>query len=435
MEKPSVRAFMTTPQMIRVPERGNTDVSSTAWKELSRSPRFWSLVERRIVSVEQLPAGCVRLCGGCYVGRSSVSDEVVLELHEKVPGSLASLLRFASGADFRVEHIPGPSSDLGSLIALLVAHFVEAVRQYAARGRQFRYEQEPMKGSLVGGRLDVTRTIGLWARGLRHLAAFEKNVVSFDLPINRTVLAALREVERIGRLISLPRDVVARVRAMAMLFDDCRNAEVLFGTRAEAARRADALASAASDKVTADMLALAAILLSHESFEHDSTHVGTAPRSWFLNLETLFERAVRETMKAAFGSEGTVSSGRAAPLPIFPPRSDLFSANPDLVLRRHGVSRAFVGDVKYKQWGGVPSASDVYQLLVHAAAFESKIAFLVFPFDGFDARVLGNAVTGACVKLYGLDVRELDIHIGRLLGDLGIVPEIHMGTTAGVGAA
>ena len=209
---------------------------------------------------------------------------------------------------------------------------------------------------------------------------------------------------------------------MAMLFDDCRSGEVLFGTRVDAARRADALASATTDKVEADMLALAAILLSHESFEHDSTHLGIAPRSWFLNLETLFERAVRETLKAAFGSEGTVSSGRAFPLPIFPPKSDLFRANPDLVLRRHGENRAFVGDVKYKQWGSVPSASDVYQLLIHAAAFESKVAFLVFPFDSFIARILGDAVTGTCVKFYGLNVMELDIHIGQLLGDLGIVP-------------
>jgi len=426
---------MTVFQTVRVPERGKADVSGAAWKEMSRSPIFWSLVERGVVSVEQLRAGRVRLCGGCYVGRSRVSDGVVLELHEKVPGSLSSLLRFASGADFRVEHIPGPSSELGSLIALLIAHFVEAVRRYAARGRRFQYDKEPMKGSLVGGRLDVTRTIRLWARGLRHLAAFEKNVVSFDLPINRTVLAALREVERIGRLIALPRDVVARVRAMAMLFDDCRTVDVLFGTRADAARRADALASAASDKVIADMLALAAIVLSHESFEHDSARAGTAPRSWFLNLETLFERAVRETMRVAVAPGGAVSSGRSAPLPIFPPKSDTFRANPDLVLRRSVVSSVYIGDVKYKQWGGVPAASDVYQLLVHAAAFHSTDAFLVFPFDSFAARLLGDAVTGARVRLYGLDVRELDSQVRRLLDDLGVVPAAPASIAAGLGAA
>jgi 5-methylcytosine-specific restriction endonuclease McrBC regulatory subunit McrC len=406
--------------VIRVPERGTVDVPIVAWREASRSPVFWSLVERGVVTVEQLRGGRARLTGGCYVGRSRVAEGLVLEMHEKIAGSLAALLRFASGTDFRVKHVPGPSSELGPLIALLVTHSVDAVRRYAARGRLFMYEKLSKKGSLVGGRLDVARTTRLWARGLRHLAAFDKNVVTFNLPINRSILSALREVERIGRLIQLPRDVVARVRTMALLFDDCRNAEVLFGARTEAARRAEKLAESASDKAIADMLALAAIILSHESFEHDSSLAGTAPRSWFLNLESLFERAVRETMRAAVGSTGSVVAGRLSPPPIFPPRSDAFRANPDLVIRR-GSSLPCVGDVKYKQWSRLPSASDVYQLLVHASAFGAKQAFLVFPGDAFDVQVLGDAVTGARASTYGVDVRVLDDDIKTMLQDLGVL--------------
>lgn len=409
---------MTAPLTVRIPERGSTEVSSTIWMELSQSPQFWKLLERGVLSVEQLRAGRVRLWGGCYVGRSKVSDGVFLELHEKVPGSLASLFRFASGADFRVEHIFGPTSELGALIALLIAHFVEMVRRYAARGREFQYEQKLAHGSLVSGRLDVTRTIRLWARGLRHLAAFEKNVVNYDLPVNRTVLTALREVERIAAIVPLPVPLIAQARAMAILFDDCRSVDVLFGTRTEAIWRADALASAASDKTTSDMLALAAILLSHESFEPNLTPLRTSPLSWFLNLETLFERAVRDTLRDALGSNGSVLSGRVSPRPIFPPRSDKFRANPDLVVRRHVGGGPFVGDVKYRPWDGLPSASVVYQLLVHAAAFDSKDAFLVFPHDSFSAHLVGSAVTGASLRVYGLDVRQLDTHVRRLLADL-----------------
>lgn len=412
---------MTEPlQVIRVPERGTVDLTIAAWRDVSRSPVFWSLVERGVVTVEQLRGGRVRLTGGCYVGRSRIADGLVLELHEKVSGSLAALLHFASGTDFRVEHVPGPSSELGPLIALLVTHFVEAVRRYAARGRLFEYEKLSMKGSLVGGRLDMTRTARLRARGLRHLAAFDKNAVTFDLPINRTVLAALREVERIGRLIQLPRDVVARVRTMALLFDDCRNAEVLFGARAEAARKAEKLAESVSDKALADMLALAAIILAHESFEHDTPLGGTAPRSWFLNLESLFERAVRGTMRAMLGSAGTVVAGRSSPPPIFPPRSDAFRANPDLVVH-HAATTPCIGDVKYKQWNRLPGASDVYQLLVHASAFAATRAFLVFPADDFEVQVLGDAVTGARASVYGVDVRNLDNHIIAMLQDLGVL--------------
>lgn len=413
-------AVTVAPQVIRVPERGTIDVPIALWKEASNSPVFWKLVERRVVTVEQLSGARVRLTGGCYVGRSLITENLILEVHEKVVGSLAASLHFASGADFRVEHAPGPSSELGPLIALLVTHFVETVRSYVARGRVFRYEKLSVKGSLIGGRLDMTRTLSLWARGLRHLVAFDKNVVTFDLPINRTILSALREVERVGQLIQLPRDVVARVRTMAMLFDDCRNAEVLSGARAESARRAETLAASTSDKAIADMLSLAAIILSHESFEHDSEGRGTVPRSWFLNLETLFERAVRETMRAAVATNGSVVTGRASPPPIFSQIGNAFRANPDLVIKR-GTSSPCVGDVKYKQWGRRPSASDIYQLLVHASAFGANQAFLVYPGEAFDVHVLGDAVTGARTSTYCVDVRVLDVHIKVILQDLGLL--------------
>lgn len=427
----------TSLQSIRVPERGTVDVPPAAWWEMSRSAVFWNLVERGVVAVEQLRGGRVRLNGGCYVGRSRLTQEIVLETHEKVAGSLAALLSFASGTDFRVEQVPGPSSDLGPLIALLVTQFVESVRRYAARGRQFQYEKLSTKGSLLGGRLDVTRTTRLWARGLKHLAAFDKNVVSFDLPINRTVLAALREIERIGRLVQLPRGVVARGRAMAMLFDDCRNPEVLYGARSEAARRAESLAESESDKAAADMLALAGIILAHESFEHEPTHRGSAPRSWFLNLESLFERAVLATMRAKLRL-GEVSSGRSAPPPIFPHRKTIFRANPDLVIRQQGNASPCIGDVKYKQWSGLPPASDIYQLLVHASAFGAKRGFLVFPTDNFETRNLGDAVTGTRVTIYGLDVRVLDQHIVTMMQDLGLLPALSLdlsGTHSGTGNA
>ncbi len=408
-------------QIIRVPERGTVDVPIEAWREASRSPVFWNLVERGVVTVGQLRGGRVRLTGGCYVGRSQVADGLVLEVHEKVAGSLAALLHFASGSDFRVEQFVGRRSELGPLIALLVTQFVAAVRRYAARGRLFTYTKLSMKGSLVGGRLDVTRTTRLWARGLRHQAAFDKNVVTFDLPVNRAVCSALREIERIDQLVRLPPGAIASVRTMALLFDDCRNADLLLGTRTDVVRRVERLAESASDQDVADMLALAAIILSRESFEFESSLRETAPRSWFLNLETLFERAVREIIRAAVGPHGSVVAGRSSPSPIFPPRSDVFRANPDLVIRQEASSPC-IGDVKYKQWDRFPSTSDVYQLLVHASAFGAKQAFLVFPGDDFEVQVLGDAVTGARTSTYGVDICALEDHIKAMLRGMGVLP-------------
>lgn len=418
---------------IRLPERGSVDVSAHVWQKLARSSSFWALVEREVVQARQVAGGKARLLGGCYVGRSQVAEDLVLEVHEKVSGSLSALLDFAYGSDFRIERLCSPSTDLGDLVALLVSHFVEATRKYAARGREFGYVTKPMRGSLVGGRLDVTRTLRLHARGLRHLAAFEKNAITFDLPVNRVLLAALREVDRLQALIPIPPDIVVKARGMAMVFDDCRGPEVLFGRKADMVDQADRLCTTAKDRVTSDLMALAAIILSNESFEQDAPQRGIAPRAWFLNLETLFEKAVREAMSSALQGVATVTAGRSKPAKVFTEYQNL-RANPDLVVRRIDTKRVMAGDVKYKRWSGSPKAADVYQLLVHASAFNAQRAFLIYPGDSFETVEFGTASTGAAMTAYTLDVRDLPCQIARLLGDLDMIGVVtnamHGGTAA-----
>lgn len=407
-------------ETIQLPERGSVEVSTRVWQRLSSSSSFWALVERKVVQPQQVAGGKARLLGGCYVGRSLVAENLVLEVHEKVTGSLSALLNFAYGSEFRIERLRSPSTDLGDLVALLVSHFVEATRQYAARGRQFGYVTKPMRGSLVGGRLDVTRTLQLHARGLRHLAAFEKNAITFDLPVNRVLLAALREVDRMQALIPIPPDIVAKARGMAMVFDDCRGTEVLFGKKAAMVDQADRLGSTSKDRGTSDLMALAAIILSNESFEHGASQRGIAPRAWFLNLETLFEKAVREAMRRILQGVATVTAGRSKPAHIFTGYQNL-RANPDLLVRLNNTDRMMAGDVKYKQWSGSPKAQDLYQLLVHASAFNARGAFLVYPGETFEAVEFGIASTGAITTAYTLDVRDLPRQIRLLLERLEIV--------------
>lgn len=405
-------------ETIRVAERGTSELTSEAWAQLERSASFWALVERGVVSVEHARHERVKLSGGPYVGRSLVGENILLEVHEKVKGSLSALLGFASGSDFRVERSQSPSTDMGGLMTLLAAHFVDATRQYAARGRQFRYVARSMRGSLVGGRLNVPKTLQLHARGLRHLAAFEKNSVSYDIPLNRLVLAALREVDRIRTVIDLPPEVVARTRSMAMVFDDCRGPEVLYGIKGQMADEAERLSETESDRTAADLMGLASVILSNESFEQAAPQRGIAPRAWFLNLETLFERAVRETMRRALRSVATVSSGKAKPAAIFSGYEGL-SANPDLVVRP--VEGAIcIGDVKYKRWGGAPKAADMYQLLVHAAAFKASQAFLVYPSESFGVTSFGTAATGASARVYTLEIDALPDQVRRMLTDFSL---------------
>ena len=406
---------MSECSVIRIPERGSVVLHESQWREVSLNTDFWKLVERGVIAVEQSRAGQVRLAGSCYVGRARIDERYIIEVHEKIEGSLAALVRHASAGSFRYEPLSGPSTGFGPLIELVAVRFVDAVRKYVTRGRRFRYEKQRATGSLVGGRLDVTRTLGLRARGLRHMVAFERQATSHALPENSLLLAALREIERLSTIAVISSDALVRSRGMAMLFDDCRQSETLLASRHGSARMARELAATTTDEVLADALAMAAVLLSHESVEPGASPIGRSPEAWFLNLENLFEAAVRNCLDAAAKTCGhRVTSAGADRRRVFGD-SDYLRAQPDLVVRNKRACIAAIGDVKYKHWAGTATSSDIYQLLVHAAAFEVGTAFLVFPASGFQVSEYGDAVTGAHVSVYGVDVNSLSEHVSRIM--------------------
>lgn len=411
---------------ISVPERGTADLSATQWDQLARVDVFWALVDAKIIVAENRRGGRARLRGSCYVGRALCGD-VVLECREKVDGALLALLDAAIG-NFKLLRSPSPATELGPTIALIVRAFVAEVRQYVGNGREWRYDHHRTVSSLVSGRMHVPTTVGLRARGMRHLVAFDRPAISYAVDLNRIVFAALREVEVLSRLADLPPSDVSTARAMSLFFDDCRDPDTLSGsTTALAARAADLLEGPDGDRHNA-MLALAGVLLSHNSFEPTTPLLGGVPLSWFLNLEILFERAVRQRLRAVTAPNVSVNKGAAATTPIFRETGTLV-ADPDLVVR--SPTKTVVGDVKYKNWTGVAEPSDMYQLLTHAAAFGADIAFLVYPSDQFEAFNLGHAATGPATWLFAVDIRALDDSLMALCAHLDIaVQDLSYSATA-----
>src|ERR1035441_400348 len=98
---------------IQVAERGVTEVSKGLWQSLSASEAFWALVERGILSVKHASRRSVQLLGGCYVGRAQIATDIILDLHEKVEGSLVSLMLHAARGDFRLEKNSSPDRKSG----------------------------------------------------------------------------------------------------------------------------------------------------------------------------------------------------------------------------------------------------------------------------------------------------------------------------------
>jgi len=404
--------------IVSVPERGTVDLSASIWSKIRSEAGLWALVDRNILVVSQLSGGRARLQGSCYVGRVRL-DRFVLDLSEKVPGAVAALLQSATSDSFRIEHMPSSASDLGDLISLLIRQFLRITRAYVSAGREFEYRAVPSASSMVSGRLNTTRTLKLRARGLRHLLAFERSTIRKDTIKNRMLAAALREIGKLARLVSIPGEDLAVARGLSMMFSDCQDAELLFGSRERLVKNAVQLASAAQSAKDRDLLYLASVVLAHESFEHGAKGVDTVPRAWFLNLENLFQIAVQRRLQEQYSGQVKPATQLGKNAPLFPAQPNSYRANPDLVFLRSGVVDA-IGDVKYKTWSTTPSPSDLYQLLAHASAVGARCAFLIFPGNQYEERDLGASATGCRTWLFAVDVRNLSEHLPQLLARLEV---------------
>ena len=408
---------MTSTKVV-VKERGHTDVGAAVWASLSNDYAFHRLLGSGILSANLLANGLGRLRGSCYVGRAQCAD-LTIEIQEKVPGALQSLLSYAAGSAFRVESIASPASGLGPLTVLLIQQFLAAVTRYVSRSRDSVYEKERKVACLVGGQIDIAKSIQLRARGLGHLLAFNRNVLTFNTSFNRTILATLIEIGRIAQLLDIEPRTVERARGLAFLFADCRDSRLLVGDRARFVREARSLVDSILPPEQRDVAALATVILAHEGFQWDG-HAGShVPRSWFLNLETLFEQAVRAELRDAAGAGTFVVSGAHDKRPVFEERTSQYRGQPDVVVT-HPDGRVIVGDVKYKDWTHGAVAPDLYQLLVHTAAFSGTRGFLAFPSDKYEAVWLGRAVTGTDTWLFALDLRDLKQSVNRMASDLDI---------------
>jgi hypothetical protein len=393
---------------VTVLERGSCDVAAADWAALARHADFWKIVERGIVRAIARPDGRGRLEGAGWVGRIRFAD-IDLDVTEKIPGALGGLLRVDSRPNVRVEVGAAVVRDAGVLLAQIAEAFVREVRQYASSGLEFHYRSEPEVAALIAGRLNVRGTTRLRAQGRRHLLAFERSAISQDTELNRIAVAGLREVERLSRFIDLPTTTVVTARGLAPLFANARDPRTLALRRGALATRAREHAGRA-DARWPSLLRLAGALLAAQGFSLENSTIEDVPRSWFVDLESLFEREVRRVLQdaAPAGMVVTTDAGRPS---IFETPNRLFRADPDFVVER--ASKPIVtGDVKYKDWPGADAAgalhSDLYQLLVHAKAHGTEVGMLVFPGANYEERVLTNAATGSDILLTALDMKDLE---------------------------
>jgi hypothetical protein len=406
--------------IVTVPERGIADVSPEVWAELSANRSFWRLVDSNIVQTEATSAGKWRLKGTCYVGRALIGN-VVLEISEKFAGAFETLVSLGPLKAPKITQTPSPIAKSTGSTAILIALFVRAVRRYLAGFKKVSYVKVPDAGTIAGGRLDVTQTLRLRAKGMAHQVAFDRSVLSADLPFNRCIYAALTEVERLSRLALVASGDIAAARVLRATLGECLPS-VLATRPNELAKIAAQLATQRQSRPEiSDVISLAGAVLDAAGFGGSEPWQRYIERSWFVNLETFFEEAIRNVVQQLLGTNFAVGSAQDRP-PLFDQMLQRYRANPDIVVFDSTRAAVAVGDAKYKDLIGWPSSSDVHELLAHAAAYHSSKAFLFFPSDGqFWCRSFGSAATGCEVWAFGITFDALVSDVRHSLETVGLL--------------
>ena len=408
--------------IVSVPERGVSTLTQDQWAALSGDHRFWKLVNSKIVQVEAGHADKWRLKGTCYVGRASVGG-LILQVVEKFQGALETLVRLGALKAPRVERVPSPVTPTPSSTDVLVSIFLEAVRAYLSGSKQAQYVQAPDIGAIVSGRLNITRTAGLRARGIFHKAAFDRNALSADVPLNRCVYAALREIERLARTADISSHHVATARALRLGLSECLPS-VLNVSRGELAELAACEAEERfAHPKSRDIASLAGAVLDAAGFGGAEASKRTVERAWFVNLETFFEEAVRRAVQMELEDLATVTGPRNRPS-LFDPDNGRYRGNPDMVISREDKVIA-IGDAKYKDFSVWPAASDVHAIIAHASAYRASRALLFYPDEtNIGIRTLGHAATGCRLWAVGLSFESMATDVRKGLEIAGITPQL-----------
>jgi len=396
--------------VIEVVERRRRALTAEQWQALNDSDGFWVLADSGYVSTRRAGLGRHEIVGHRHVGRALV-DGVQVRVVEKAPGTVRALVHAATGAELRVEGTESPATDFDVISRLLLREFINAAGSYIGGRRQPRYEYRAASSPRLGGRLDMARTIRLHASGRPELFAYEEGRVIRDEPLDRLVLAGLSEVERAAPLLGLTADLVYDARWLAAALDEVRDPAYLATPRGAFLTMADDVQAAATPE-DADLARLAAVALLHQGFEPEGAKGAEAvPRAWFIDLEALFEQAVRQTLGDIL-TDDHVDRGEPFNRWMFTGGADTSRTHPDFVVHRRGRPRAS-GDVKYKSLRVAlgeqadeedadaqarrrkEGRPDLYQVLVHAASLNVARAFIVYVSDDtFECRYLGRSATG-----------------------------------------
>lgn len=283
------------------------------------------------------------------VGVIAVGD-LQLVVAPKIPADHLLYLLERGGELPRLDEAPVDAAVSPSLWELVAQAFVEAAERLLRLGLIRDYRELTDTLDAASGRIDVLGTTGHYYAGRLALECIFDDF-SFDTPLNRVILAAVREVAESPLLPSPLR--LRAVRLMAWL-DGVGELQPLDMT-SEVDRRTRHYD--------------APIRLARHILRHVGRHLAAGPdAAWSFLLRTpeMVERGILGILEDRLGPS-RVGKGHLRLT------GSTLTFNPDLVF---DGGRA-IGDVKYKMSGGEWDRADLYEVIAFAEAYRAAQALIV----------------------------------------------------------
>ncbi|MEU1122263.1 hypothetical protein ABZ371_01430 [Streptomyces sp. NPDC005899] len=316
-----------------------------------------------------------------------------------VPGTVDACLSLSSSGRRQASQAAQPGSTLPPLASVARA-FSDMIEKELALGPQKQYTATSAYSNRVRGKIHVGETVrNLWSRGRHDMLAIRYRNLTEDTEINRYLLAACLRAEHL--LNEHDEERVAVQRCIQML----SGAKMLL----EPTLTSPSLNVSASLKET---LEVARTLIRGVPFNFRDT--GNSPFSAWVNIDRIFEEAVRTICRNSIPTDFTVTDGRAQKIPLFhalegDPLPVAKRADPDIVIR--GATMTGLLDAKYRKSGEKVTEDAIYQLISHAGAFAADAAALVAPalHGPPGIRRLGRISTGCSVDVIAVDPTRADL--------------------------
>lgn len=401
-------------------EQRTTSISFEEYRTLVFSDSMAALVDTGVVSFVRSKSVSYGIRAGAFVGHALINDTRRLVIQEKASGAIEELLHWAVPASLREARVPAAIADgtAGLLFETFARRYLSHLEAYLRYGRLKEYQRRTVDRGPIRGQIDVGRTARLRSRGRAGAIAFIESYLTADILPNRLLGLALLTIESHFRFVENCHDIVQAARLMAPLFDDVDYlglSQCAWETRSAAF--SSVLADGGVDGDLAHALAYARALVLHLGPWRTEQWEQGVPTSFFLNLQTLFEDAVRQVLGELVAE--SVTRGSEVGVTLFEEIPDAYEVAPDIVVGSKD-SPALVFDCKYKMLDGLPAHGDVYQLAAHSAALGCGTAVLIYPGYEYDYLPLGTTRSGVEVCRAFVRVSRLTEDLGSLAREVGL---------------